>query len=50
MFKNLRRVLSVLCLLSMLFLAGCNTMEGLGQDARAAGDALTGAAKDNKGY
>ncbi|HEX2752435.1 MAG TPA: entericidin A/B family lipoprotein [Alphaproteobacteria bacterium] len=34
----------------LLPLAACNTMEGLGRDTKAAGDALTGAAKDNKGY
>ncbi len=31
-------------------LGACNTMEGLGRDTQAAGDALTGAAKENKGY
>ena len=31
-------------------LAACNTMEGLGRDATAAGDALTGAAQQTKGY
>ena len=50
MFKHLGKIMSVLCLLSVLALSGCNTREGLGRDARAAGDALTGAAKDNKGY
>lgn len=31
-------------------LSGCNTMEGLGKDASAAGDAITGAAHKTKGY
>lgn len=31
-------------------LAACNTMEGVGRDARAAGDALTGAAQKTKTY
>lgn len=31
-------------------LSACNTMEGLGRDTQAAGDALTDSAKDNKSY
>jgi predicted small secreted protein len=31
-------------------LASCNTMEGLGRDTKAAGDALSNAAQENKGY
>ncbi len=31
-------------------LSACNTIEGLGKDAAAAGDAITGTARDNKGY
>ena len=50
MTKNIQKILSIMCLLGVLALSGCNTMEGFGKDARAAGDALTGAAKDNKGY
>lgn len=29
-----------------IFLAGCNTMEGLGQDTQAAGEALEDSAED----
>lgn len=31
-------------------LAACNTVEGLGQDTKAAGEALSDVAKDTKGY
>jgi predicted small secreted protein len=34
----------------MLFLVGCNTMEGVGKDMEAAGDAIEDSAKDNKNY
>lgn len=33
-----------------LSLAACNTIDGLGRDARAAGDAISGAARETKGY
>lgn len=33
-----------------LSLSACNTVEGIGRDARAAGDALTGAAQKSRGY
>lgn len=31
-------------------LGACNTMEGLGRDTKAAGEAITGSAKENKNY
>ncbi|MDD9900678.1 MAG: entericidin A/B family lipoprotein [Alphaproteobacteria bacterium] len=31
-------------------LSACNTMEGLGRDAKAAGSAISGAASNAKGY
>ncbi len=31
-------------------LAGCNTVEGIGQDTRALGRAITGSAEENKNY
>mgnify|MGYP000418439246 CR=1 FL=1 len=31
-------------------LTACNTVEGLGQDTRALGDAITGASRDTRGY
>lgn len=34
----------------ILFLAGCNTMEGIGKDVGAAGDALEKSASEKKGY
>ncbi len=42
--------LAALLAVLALPLSACNTMEGLGKDTKAAGDALTGAAQDNKGY
>lgn len=42
-------LLSLLAVLA-LPLAACNTMEGLGEDTKAAGSALENAAEDNKGY
>ncbi|BDZ73701.1 MULTISPECIES: entericidin A/B family lipoprotein [Methylophaga] len=45
--KPLALLLSV-CFI--LFLAGCNTMEGIGKDVGAAGDALEKSASENKGY
>lgn len=50
--KKFRKCIQTLALVVMLLapLAACNTMEGLGRDTKAAGDALTGAARDNKGY
>ena len=36
--------------LGALFLAGCNTMAGLGEDTQAAGKKLENAAERNKNY
>ena len=33
---------------SLLFLAGCNTVQGMGKDISKAGDAIEGAAKKAK--
>lgn len=35
---------------SALLLAGCNTVEGFGRDLGAAGDALSGAARDARDH
>ncbi len=44
-------VLAALLLGIFLYpLAACNTMEGLGRDTKAAGEAITGSAKENKAY
>lgn len=50
--KKVKKWIQVLALAAVLVapLSACNTMEGLGRDTKAAGDALTGAARDNKGY
>lgn len=50
--KPVKKIVFSLLLAALLAapLAACNTMEGLGRDARAAGDALTGAAQKSKTY
>ncbi len=35
---------------SVVMVSACNTVEGLGQDTRALGDAITGASRDSRGY
>ena len=49
---TLTRYVLAVVLLSVvaLPLAACNTMEGLGRDTKAAGEAITDSAKGNKGY
>ncbi len=51
MTKTTQKI-ACLALLAILTLnvAACNTMEGLGEDAQAAGRGLENAAQDNKGY
>jgi predicted small secreted protein len=42
----MKRLLALITLsVSLLLLAGCNTVEGLGKDIAKAGDAIEGAAK-----
>lgn len=50
--KNIRKMTIVAALLAVLAapLAACNTVEGIGRDAKAAGEAITGAASQSKGY
>ena len=50
--KKVTKMIQCIALATVLLLplAACNTMEGLGRDTQAAGDALTGAASENKGY
>ena len=45
MKKIIYLVLTALSLTSMLFLSGCNTMRGIGQDVQRAGSAVENAAK-----
>lgn len=40
----------LMTLLFTLGLAGCNTMEGAGEDMEAAGDAIEDSASENKDY
>lgn len=50
--KKFKKWIQCLALVALVVapLSACNTVEGLGRDTQAAGDALTGAAKDNKSY
>lgn len=50
--KSIRKLVAgfVMAVVVSGSLAACNTMEGLGRDTQAAGAAITGSAKDNKGY
>jgi predicted small secreted protein len=48
-FKKIILPVALLAVLTAA-LAACNTIEGVGRDARAAGDAITGAAQKTKGY
>ncbi|EEF80005.1 entericidin A/B family lipoprotein [Methylophaga thiooxydans] len=47
----MKKMLSlILGLTFALSLTACNTMEGVGQDMEAAGDAIEGEAAENKNY
>jgi entericidin B len=41
----------ILCIIAALcFLAGCNTIEGMGKDIKAGGEKVEKSADKNKGY
>jgi len=40
----------IAALIGLAFLAGCNTMAGLGQDTQAAGKKVENSAEKHKGY
>jgi predicted small secreted protein len=44
----MRKVFILIAAAAALTTAACNTISGVGQDASAAGDAVTGAAEDAK--
>lgn len=50
--KKVTKLIQCMALAAILLLplTACNTMEGLGRDTKAAGEALSGAASDSKGY
>ena len=50
--KKVTKMIQYMALAAILLLplTACNTMEGLGRDTKAAGEALSGAASDSKGY
>ena len=45
-----RKLVLFLAFACALALSACNTMEGLGRDTQAAGNAITGAASKTKHY
>lgn len=40
----------IVAIIGVMFLAGCNTMAGVGQDTQAAGKKLENSAEKNKNY
>lgn len=50
MGKTIKFLTAALFLASVLSVGGCNTMQGIGEDFKAAGEAISGSAADNKGY
>jgi len=50
MGTTIRIFMAALFLVSVLSVSGCNTMQGVGEDFKAAGEAISGSASDNKGY
>ena len=41
----MKRLVSLITAISLMALAGCNTVHGIGQDIQRAGGAISGAAK-----
>jgi predicted small secreted protein len=44
----MRKFLPFAALAGVLLISACNTVEGVGRDVSSAGDAVAGAADDNK--
>lgn len=44
----MKKTTAVLVMLIMGFLAGCNTMQGMGKDIERGGEKMQGSAKDTK--
>jgi predicted small secreted protein len=44
----MKKYIAVLTLMFLPLLAGCNTMEGLGQDVQKGGEKIEETAEDNK--
>jgi predicted small secreted protein len=44
----IRKIVTVFALVGGLAVAGCNTIEGAGEDVKSAGDAVSDAASDAK--
>ena len=41
----MKQLITLLTVASVIFLAGCNTVKGMGQDLQKAGEKIEGAAK-----
>lgn len=50
--QNIHKLILILSFLvvSVVGMSACNTMEGLGEDTRALGDAITRSSRDTRGY
>jgi len=44
----MKKITAVLAILVLGFLAGCNTMQGMGKDIERGGEKLQGTAKDSQ--
>ena len=44
----MKKLMAVLMVLAMGFLAGCNTMEGVGKDVERGGEKIQGSADRNR--
>ncbi|MBB3911616.1 entericidin A/B family lipoprotein [Sphingomonas desiccabilis] len=44
----MRKVLGLMAVAGALMVSACNTIEGAGRDVSSAGDAVSGAASENK--
>jgi entericidin B len=46
--RHMKKIAAVLVVLAMGWLAGCNTMEGLGKDVERGGEKMQGSADRNR--
>ena len=47
---TLKTSFMVMLIVSCFAVSGCNTIEGIGRDAKAAGEKISTVAEDSKGY
>jgi predicted small secreted protein len=43
--RNMKQILTLCTVVSLLLIAGCNTVKGMGQDLKKAGEKIEGAAQ-----